>query len=86
MNLTTLQMQTIMFNLRCIAERHSNDIIANHASDLAYRMESFKTPFNFNSLQQWEQDLVRFSFQLKNDPKNAHIFDMTNRKIKKHYN
>jgi hypothetical protein len=60
--------------LRCAAEKHDNDIIANRCSDLAYRMESMPLPIDTVNLEEWERQLIMFVIQLKARPENAHIF------------
>lgn len=74
MKLNAPEYRKIQFLLRCTAEKHQNDIIANKCSDLAYRMEGMAIPVDTANLEEWERQLIRYVVGLKADPQNAAIF------------
>jgi hypothetical protein len=74
MKLHAPEYRKIQFLLRCVAEKHHNDIIANRCSDLAYRMESTPIPVDTENLEEWERQLIRYVVGLKADPQNSAIF------------
>lgn len=61
MKLTAAQIQTIQQRLRNVAEVDPNDVIANSASQLAVDLEYVKTPFEYNTLELHEQNLVQYA-------------------------
>jgi hypothetical protein len=58
--LTPRQTQTIMFKLRCAAERDPNDVIANACSQLAFELE---TPRRVNELTDMDRQLIQYAFR-----------------------
>lgn len=68
MKLTAANIQNIMKALRDVAEKDSNDVIANRASDLAWRLEGAGTSvFNMSNdtskWKDWEYQLAQYAFQ-----------------------
>ena len=58
--LTPRQTQTIMFKLRCAAERDPNDVIANSCSQLAFELE---LPARVNRLTDMDRQLIAYAFK-----------------------
>lgn len=58
--LTPRQTQTIMFKLRCAAERDPNDVIANSCSQLAFELE---LPARVNRLTDVDRQLIAYAFK-----------------------
>ena len=58
--LTPRQTQTIMFKLRCAAERDPNDVIANACSQLAFELE---LPARINRLDDKDRQLISYAFK-----------------------
>ena len=58
--LTPRQTQTIMFKLRCAAERDPNDVIANSCSQLAFKLE---LPARVNRLTDVDRQLIAYAFK-----------------------
>ena len=63
--LTIYQTQRIMQNLRTVAERHPDDVIANRASDFAWRLETaggtYGPSLDHNKWAAWEQQLAKYA-------------------------
>ena len=57
--LTPRQTQTIMFKLRCAAERDPNDVIANACSQLAFELE---LPARVNRLTDTDRQIIKYAF------------------------
>ena len=57
--LTPRQTQTIMFKLRCAAERDANDVIANACSQLAFELE---LPRRVNELTDMDRQIIKYAF------------------------
>jgi len=58
--ITQRQTQSIMFKLRCAAERDPNDVIANSCSQLAFELE---TPRRIDSLTETDRQLIAYAFR-----------------------
>jgi hypothetical protein len=58
--ITQRQTQSIMFKLRCAAERDPNDVIANSCSQLAFELE---TPSRVDSLTEMDRQLIAYAFK-----------------------
>ena len=58
--LTARQTQTIMFKLRCAAERDPNDVISNACSQLAFELE---LPRRVNELTDMDRQLIAYAFK-----------------------
>ena len=56
--LTPRQTQTIMFKLRCAAERDPNDVISNACSQLALELE---LPRRVTELTDTDRELIRYA-------------------------
>ena len=57
--LTPRQTQTIMFKLRCAAERDPNDVIANACSQLAFELE---IPRRATELTDMDRQIIKYAF------------------------
>ena len=59
------QVQQIMQNLRNVAERHPDDVIANRASDFAWRLETaggvYGPSLDPNQWAAWELELAKYA-------------------------
>jgi hypothetical protein len=57
--LTPRQTQTVMFKLRCAAERDPNDVIANACSQLAFELE---LPRRATELTDMDRQIIKYAF------------------------
>jgi hypothetical protein len=80
MKLTAAQIQTIQQRLRNVAEVDPNDVIANSSSQLAVDLEYVKTPFDYRTLTEVEQNLVQYAIARRDQyvmlPGNRHATDL----------
>jgi hypothetical protein len=67
MKMNAREVQRLMQYLRNVAEVDSNDIIANCASQLAYELETVKLPFDFNSMNEKRQAVVRYAISKRDE-------------------
>ena len=68
MTLSTRQIQQAMTALRTTAEQDPSDVIANRASDLAWRLEAagtnvFAMSADPKNWQPWEREMVRYAMK-----------------------
>ena len=61
MKLEQRELQRLMQYLRNVAEVDPNDIISNSASQLAWELETVKTPFDVKTLNSKRQDVIRYA-------------------------
>ena len=61
MKLNAQNLQTIMGYLRNVAEVDPNDVIANAASQLASDLERVRVPFDLDTLESHERDMVHYA-------------------------
>jgi hypothetical protein len=64
MRLDIKNQQNLMQRLRFIAEKHPDDVTANTASDLAYRMEAMKDIVDTDKWAQVDQDIANYAIAL----------------------
>ena len=64
MKLDIKNQQNLMQRLRYIAEKHPDDVTANYASDLAYRMEAMKDVVDTSSWSETDQRLINYAVSL----------------------
>jgi hypothetical protein len=68
LTLSTRQLQQTMTALRTTAEQDPSDVIANRASDLAWRLEAagtnvFAISADPKNWQPWEREMVRYAMK-----------------------
>ena len=63
--LTLQEQQTIMFKLRCVAERDPEDLVANRASQLAYELEDSG---RLQRLTDVDRQLIAYAFRKNYQP------------------
>lgn len=68
MTLSTRQIQQAMTALRTTAEQDPSDVIANRASDLAWRLEAaganvFAMSADPKHWKTWEQEILKYSLK-----------------------
>jgi ferric iron reductase protein FhuF len=61
MKLEQRELQQLMQYLRNVAEVDPNDIISNTASQLAWELETVRTPFDVKTLNSKRQDVIRYA-------------------------
>ena len=61
MKLEQRELQRLMQYLRNVAEVDPNDIISNTASQLAWELETVRTPFDVKTLNSKRQDVIRYA-------------------------
>ena len=61
MKLNLQNQQNLMQRLRYIAEKHPNDVTANTASSLAYRMEAMKDIVDTSKWDAADQDIANYA-------------------------
>ena len=64
MKLNLKNQQNLMQRLRYIAEQHPDDVTANTASSLAYRMESMKDIVDTSKWDDVDQDIANYAISL----------------------
>jgi hypothetical protein len=64
MKLNLKNQQNLMQRLRYVAEQHPDDIIANTASSLAYRMEAMKDVVDTDKWEQVDQEIASYAIAL----------------------
>ena len=64
MKLNLKNQQNLMQRLRYIAEKHPDDVTANTASSLAYRMESMKDIVDTSTWDAVDQDIANYAISL----------------------
>ena len=64
MKLNLKNQQNLMQRLRYIAEKHPDDVTANTASSLAYRMESMKDIVDTSTWDAADQDIANYAISL----------------------
>jgi hypothetical protein len=87
MKLNAQNLQTVMGYLRNVAEVDPNDVIANAASQLTSDLERVRVPFDLDTLESHERDLVHYAVARRNRyvllPGARHAVDLERReKIK----
>jgi hypothetical protein len=64
MKLNLKNQQNLMQRLRYVAEQHPDDITANTASSLAYRMEAMKDVVDTDKWEQVDQEIASYAIAL----------------------
>ena len=64
MKLNLQNQQNLMQRLRYIAEKHPDDVTANTASSLAYRMEAMKDVVDTSKWDAVDQDIANYAISL----------------------
>jgi len=64
MKLDIRNQQNLMQRLRFIAEKHPDDVTANTASSLAFRMESMKDIVDTSKWDDVDQDIADYAISL----------------------
>jgi hypothetical protein len=64
MKLDIRNQQNLMQRLRFIAEKHPDDVTANTASSLAFRMESMKDIVDTSKWNDVDQDIADYAISL----------------------
>jgi hypothetical protein len=64
MRLDIKNQQNLMQRLRFIAEKHPDDVTANTASSLAFRMESMKDVVDTATWNETDQDIANYAIAL----------------------
>ena len=64
MKLNLKNQQNLMQRLRYVAEKHPDDVIANTASSLAYRMEAMRDVVDTAKWEQVDQEIASYAIAL----------------------
>lgn len=64
MKLNLQNQQNLMQRLRYIAEKHPDDVIANTASSLAFRMESMKDIVDTSKWDETDQAIADYAISI----------------------
>jgi hypothetical protein len=64
MKLNLKNQQNLMQRLRYVAEKHPDDVIANTASSLAYRMEAMRDVVDTAKWDDTDQEIANYAIAL----------------------